>query len=117
MSKGIQIGKGVIYVPKRKKHYRNFWHSAVIDMLKSYSELKESNSVQSILFTSAIEDGLKETLKLPDGELRVKAIKMRYFENPTKNVEIVADEIPAGPATISRWCNSFVRLVGKKAGF
>lgn len=97
----------------RPKYY---WNGIVKKMIMQYPELQNDTSTQAAIYKNAIDTALEETKQLPDGELRIKAIQKVYLDK-TMTIEGVAIELNYSFRTMQRWLNSFVNLVGKKAGF
>lgn len=95
---------------------RYYWYEAVKKMIKMYPKIKNEHTVQATIFGHAIEDALEETKKLPNGDLRVKAV-MDILIDQTSTYEGVGLQIHYDWRTIQNWVNSFVKLVGKKAGY
>ncbi len=80
------------------------------------SDVEKENTLQSVIFNHALKDAFEETRKLPNGELRIKAVQ-DILINKTKTYDGVALELYYDRKTIQNWVNSFVNLVGKKAGY
>ena len=99
-----------------KSRYRNYWYGIVLKMLQRYPGIKDEETIQSSIFTMAINKALDETRELPDGELRITAMEMIYFKG-THSIDGAALELHSSRRTIQRWCSSFVYLVGKHAGY
>ena len=97
----------------KPKHY---WYGAVRKMIMSSSEVQKEKTLQAVIFNHALEDAFEETRKLPNGELRIKAVE-DILINKTKTYDGVALEVFYDKRTIQTWVNSFVNLVGKKAGY
>lgn len=72
--------------------------------------------VQVAVLKTAFNEARKETEKLPNGELRIRAID-EVLVNKTRTYEGVAQEIHYDWRTVQNWVTSFVNLVGRKAGF
>lgn len=85
-------------------------------MIENSQIIKNDNSLQAIMFTKAINEALEETAKLPQGDLRIKAINAILI-NKTKTCEGVAQELFYEQRTIQNWTISFIKLVGRKAGY
>lgn len=95
---------------------RYYWYGIVRQMVMASSKVKNERSMQSAIFTNAMNDAIDETLKLPNGELRIKAVD-EVLIRKTKTIEGVAQEVHYERRTVQGWINSFVNLVGKKAGY
>ena len=102
-------------MPRRMK-YKEYWKPAVIDMIRHYSTIQGEDTIQANIFASAIKKALKDAESLPDGGLRVQAVKMYYIDN-THKIDGIAMEVNASPRTVQRWLNSFVNAVGVNAGY
>lgn len=97
----------------RPKHY---WYGVVWKMITLYKKLQSEDSKQAKLMVQAINEAKAETLELPDGELRVKAVDDILIDR-IKTYDGVALDVHYSSITVQRWINSFVNLVGKKAGY
>lgn len=64
---------------------------------------------------AAMQEANEETAKLPNGELRMLAIDEVLIRN-IKTYNGVGYELNYDARTIQEWINSYVNLVGKKAG-
>lgn len=95
---------------------RYYWYGIVRQMIMASKKLESEKSVQSAIFSNAMRDAKNETLKLPNGELRVKAVD-DVLINKTKTIEGVSQEVHYEHRTVQGWINSYVNLVGKKAGY
>lgn len=95
---------------------RYYWYGIVRQMIMATDKVKDERSMQSAIFTNAMNDAMEETLKLPNGKLRVKAVGEVLIKK-TKTIEGVAQEVHYEHRTVQGWINSFVNLVGKKAGY
>jgi len=82
-----------------------------------YPRLKNNSiSAQEKIFKEAIEVVISATLELPDGDLRLRAVKEIMWDK-TKTYEGVGRELNYEWRTIQNWVNRFVNMVGKAAGF
>lgn len=97
----------------RPKHY---WYGSIRKMIMSSDLIKNERTLQATIFARAFEDAIEETRKLPNGELRLKAVDEILIKK-TKTYEGVALEVSYERKTIQNWVTSFVNLVGKKAGY
>lgn len=96
---------------------RFYWYGVVKTMIMQYPRMSiNPTSEIEKKFCQAVEKAIADTLKMPDGELRVKAIKEIYFIK-TKTAEGVAQEFFYNKRTIQGWTSNFVYKVGKNAGF
>lgn len=101
---------------KRKNRYRYFWYGMVLTMIKRYPWIKTGTSEKTKGMVRSIEKAIEDTKVLPDGELRIRAIQMIYFDG-THTIDGAAMEIGACRRTIQKWCSEFVVLVGKYDGY
>ena len=85
-------------------------------MIENSKIIAKDSSIQATLFNKAIKDALNETARLPQGDLRIIAIKEILIEK-TKTIEGVSQELFYGEHTVQNWIISFIKLVGRKAGF
>ncbi len=74
------------------------------------------SSLQAYISMKAMRDAEAETLKLPNGELRMKAVRDVLIKK-TKTYEGVALEVNYNWRTVQNWVNKYINLVGKKAGY
>lgn len=95
---------------------RYYWHGIARKMIQRYPMLGEERSMQAAIFRQAIDEALDETAKLPNGELRLAAIKDVLIDQ-TRTLYGEAAKVNYSEKTVQNWINSFVRLVGKKAGY
>lgn len=94
---------------------RYYWYSIVRKQIVN-GGWQNPTTFQEWQIKNAIESAMQETKKLPMGEMRIKAIEA---------VLITKKETECGfgfnnyysEIQIRRWINSFVNLVGKKAGY
>lgn len=99
-----------------KSRYVKDWYGIVLNRIKHYPGIKESDSKQNQNYVKAIEDALESTKETEDGELKVKAMELLYFEN-RYTIDGVAFKLNVSRRTLQRWTSSFVYLVGKNVGF
>lgn len=92
-----------------------YWYNIVKGLIKKSKEVKEI-SLQSTILNTAMIQAEKETLKLPNGELRMYAVKELLIDN-TSTIERVCAEVNYQERTVQGWISSYVNLVGKKAGY
>ena len=85
-------------------------------MVRRYPGIKNEKGIQAGIFWKAIEQALEDTAKLSDGELRLKAIQLIYFDK-TDTIDGAALKVHASRRTVQRWCSAFINLVGRYAGF
>lgn len=95
---------------------RHYWYGSVRKMIMSSKEIESERTFQATMFKNALEDAFEETRKLPNGDLRIKAVEDILIKK-TKTYDGVALELYYDKRTIQSWVNSFVNLVGKKAGY
>lgn len=96
----------------RPTHY---WYSIVKKMIMS-KELQDDTSKQAMLIKRAMQDARRETRKLPNGELRLQAVDDILIRQ-IKTYEGVGLDIHYDARTVQLWINSYVNLVGRKAGY
>lgn len=91
---------------------------------KWYGEIKrrilegkwqEPESFQDYLLMKAIYEADKETIKLPNGDERMKVIKIVMIDH--KSYTQAEFETYNSTRNIQRWITSYINLVGKKAGY
>lgn len=83
--------------------------------MESPSHDKEE-SLQQYIISMAMEKANKETLKLPNGEERLRAVEIVLIKK-NKNVYGAALELYCSSRKVERWISSYINLVGRKAGF
>lgn len=96
----------------RPKYY---WYGIVKKMIMELPDMNDG-SLQTAIMKNAYVSALEETLHMPNGELRMKAIREILIEK-TKTYQGVGMEIGYEWHTVQNWIRSFVNMVGKKAGF
>lgn len=94
---------------------RYYWYNIVKGLIKKSKHI-EDISLQSTILNTAMIQAEKETLKLPNGELRMKAVKEILIDQ-TSTIERVCDEVNYQERTVQGWISSYVNMVGKKAGY
>lgn len=94
---------------------RYYWYNIVKGLIKKSKSIKEI-SLQSTILNTAMIQAEKETLKLPNGELRMKAVRSLLIDQ-NSTIERVCDEVNYQERTVQGWISSYVNLVGKKAGY
>lgn len=99
-----------------RKRYRYYWYPAVLDMITNKEMISTEDSIQANIYRRAIDQAIEETQALKDGDERMQAIKMIYFDQ-THTVDGVADKLHRCKDTIKKWLQKFVLAVGKNAGF
>jgi len=97
-------------------HPKHYWYGSIRKMIMSSELIKKERTLQATIFSRALEDAIDETRKLPNGELRLKAVDEILIKK-TKTYEGVALDVCYERKTVQNWVTSFVNLVGKKAGF
>ncbi len=71
---------------------------------------------QEYILMKAIYETEAFTLKLPNGEARMKAVEEILYKK-RKNYDGMALELHYDWRTVQNWITSFVNSVGKKAGY
>lgn len=94
---------------------RYYWYNIVKGLIKKSNTIEEK-SIQSSILSVAMLQAEKETLQLPNGELRMKAIKALLIDQ-TKTLKGVCEDVNYQERTVQGWISSYVNLVGKKAGY
>lgn len=93
------------------------WHGHAVKQIKKYPDkLEQEQTLQSSIWKNAIKDAIIETKRLPDGNERMEAVRLRFWDN-TYELYGIAKQIFVSEDTVKRWTNSFVQLVGKNAGY
>lgn len=95
---------------------RYYWYGSVKKMIAESSKSNTIDTFQDFLMKKAIFEAKVETAKLPNGELRLKAIE-EILIKCRQNYDSFAYENHYERRVIQRWCTSFVNMVGKKAGY
>ena len=62
----------------RPKH--DWYYHAVRQIRKYPDELAREGTLQANVWKGAVERTLEHTRKMPDGDLRVKAVELRFFD-------------------------------------
>jgi len=95
---------------------RNFWYPYVVKMIKRYpKKLQADGTMQAAIAEIAIRKALSETLKMRDGEERVRVVEMVYIKQ-THTMEAAASQIPVSERTAQRWSQVFIYLCAKHMG-
>lgn len=96
----------------RPKHY---WYGIVKKQIMM-NKVADKSKLQTLIIENAIQEANKETKRLPNGELRLKAVNdILIIQRCT--YDGVALEMHYSEKTIKNWINSYVNLVGRKAGY
>ena len=82
----------------------------------SQDKLAKERSLQAGIMKYAIEEAMLETENLPNGENRLYAIDEILIKK-CKTYDGVARDLHYEARTVQNWIISFVKLVGKKAGY
>lgn len=77
--------------------------------------LKELPAVQQKEL-EAVQKAIDTLHALPDGELKLKLIKLKYWSGKEDKLLNAALKIPCSEATAKRWHGEFVRLVAENYG-
>lgn len=96
----------------RPKHY---YYGNVKKLIMMSNELPE-NRIQTAFIKMAIKDATEETLKLPNGEDRMKAVNDVLIKK-IRTIEGEALELHYSWRTVQNWINSFINMVGRNAGY
>lgn len=96
--------------------YSTYWKFIPTRMVREYKKLKKDPSEQAQRFKTAIEQAKHETEFLPDGKLRLRAVKMVYIEK-THTIEGAARRLYVSRSTLAKWLGEFVNLVAQYSGF
>lgn len=84
---------------------------------KKYPDkLIAENTAQSALWMYAINKAIKQTEGMDNGEDRMKAVQLVYFED-RYTIAGAADKLGYAEMTIRRWLSAFANLAGKYAGY
>ena len=97
----------------KPKHY---WYGNVKKLIMSSDQLKKDRTLQATIMLHAIEDATEETLKLPNGQERMRAVD-EILIRKTKTIDGVTQELHYEDRTVRGWIQSYVNLVGRKAGY
>lgn len=95
--------------------YRHYWYPHIITLLYNYPNNLE-NTPKGNEAKEAIYKAIEETLKSKDGEMKVKAIKMLYFDK-TYTAEGVAQNLYISRRTLDYWKSDFIELVGRNMNY
>lgn len=102
---------------KPYSRYSNYWYGVVVKLVQIYPMLDEDDTTeQTIRAKEAIERSLEKTRNMKEGEARIKAVRMIYFDK-THNLDGAAMVLHYHWRTVQNWMNDFIRLVGKEAGY
>lgn len=95
---------------------RYYWYNIVKGLIKKSKDTKDELTLQSTILNTAMIQAEKETLKLPNGDLRMRAVKALLIDQ-TKTLKGVCEDVNYQERTVQGWISSYVNLVGKKAGY
>ena len=99
-----------------RARYKNYWYVVAQTMVRRYPGIKQEKGIQAAIFAKAIEQALEDTAKLVDGEIRLRAIQLIYFDK-TDTIDGASLKVHASRRTVQRWCSAFINSVGRYAGF
>ena len=99
-----------------RSRYNKWWYGDVLNDLKNLDHIKNDNTMQATIFLTAVKNAEKETLLLPNGEDRLKAVNMIYYKK-THSVHGAARALYVSYSTVKRWLSAFVVAVGYNAGY
>lgn len=94
---------------------RYYWYNIVKGLIKKSSSISEI-SLQSTILNTAMIQAETDTLKLPNGDLRMYAVRALLIDQ-NSTIERVCEEVNYQERTVQGWISSYVNLVGKKAGY
>lgn len=93
---------------------RYYWHNMVRKQIQLNRGLSQSEQRDRI--RDAMAETNAELKAMPDGELRLKAVKDILIDN-RYTYEGEALEVNYSAKTVKRWINAYVNSVGRKAGY
>ena len=82
------------------------WWPYVKDMIRRYPDKTTEDE------TRAVETAVADTIRLLDGEDRMKVIRMVFLKK-THTLQGAALNVPCSYETAKRWTQQFIRLVAK----
>lgn len=82
------------------------WWPYVKDMIRRYPDKTTEDE------TRAVDTAVAETIRLLDGEDRMKVIRMVFLKK-THTLQGAALNVPCSYETAKRWTQQFIRLVAK----
>lgn len=94
---------------------RYYWYNIVKGLIKKSKHVKDISLQATILNTAMIQAEI-ETLKLPNGDLRMYAVRELLIDQ-NSTIERVCEKVNYQERTVQGWISSYVNLVGKKAGY
>lgn len=93
------------------------WYGHAVKQVKKYPDkLIAENTAQSALWMYAINKAIKQTEGMDNGEDRMKAVQLVYFED-RYTIAGAANKLGYAEMTIRRWLSAFANLAGKYAGY
>lgn len=93
------------------------WYGHAVKQVKKYPDkLIAENTAQSALWMYAINKAIKQTEGMDNGEDRMKAVQLVYFED-RYTIAGAANKLGYAEMTIRRWLSAFSNLAGKYAGY
>lgn len=95
---------------------RHYWYYEVKGLIKKSKKTKDELTLQATILNTAMIQAETETLKLPNGDLRMKAVRDILIDQKS-TINRVCEEVNYEERTVQSWISSYVNLVGKKAGY
>lgn len=92
-----------------------WWYGIVKKQIMMYKK-SPADTLQAGILEKAMRDANRETKKLPNGDLRLKAVNDVLIEQK-RTYDGVSMELNYSERVIRNWVNSYINLVGKKAGY
>ena len=93
---------------------RAYWYGHAKKMCKRYHE--NTNSLQELIFKSAIDSTIDEITKQENGKVKLQVINMVLLDQ-TDNITSAARKVNYSQDTVYPWISEFIKRVGEKAGF
>nr|DAW32474.1 MAG TPA: hypothetical protein [Caudoviricetes sp.] len=99
-------------MPRKSAYYK----PQVVLFIKKYNTNNVAHNIQEAIHFSAIERSKDEIVKMEQGLERLKVIDAHYFDNK-KRMEGIALDVGISERKAWMWCNDFVKIVAKNAGY
>lgn len=97
------------------KRYKHYWYPHIVTLLKLYpDELEDTPKGNEAKM--AIQQALNRTLHERDGEDKIKAIKMIYFDK-IYTIDGTAQKLYVSRRTLDYWKSDFINKVAEEMNY
>ena len=97
---------------------RQIWWQYVKGMIRQYPRIKDSTCLPTHKLTEveAVRKAIDDTLMLEDGALRMRLVKLLYWDRKWHRLEDAAGDAFCSVGTARKWHRDFVYLVAAYRG-